>query len=61
MFPARRSGKSVDPFTKVKAASAMAAPEHTGWRLRDMRRSFAVPSPPCWASAASPSPLPTPC
>ncbi len=42
MFPAPRSGKSVDTFTKAKAAPAMAAPEFAGWRLRDMRRSFAT-------------------
>jgi hypothetical protein len=32
----------VDTFTKVKAAAAMAAPELTGWRLRDIRRFSAT-------------------
>jgi hypothetical protein len=32
----------VDTFTRVKAASAMAAPELTGSRWHDFRRSFAT-------------------
>ncbi|MGX9964098.1 tyrosine-type recombinase/integrase [Roseomonas sp. F4] len=41
VFPSPRAGKTVDSFTKIKAALEKAAPDFTGWRLHDMRRSFA--------------------
>jgi len=41
VFPAPRSGKAIDTFTKIKAALAKAAPDLTGWWFHDMRRSFA--------------------
>jgi integrase len=41
VFPAPRSKKAIDTFSKIKAALAVAAPDLTGWWLHDMRRSFA--------------------
>jgi integrase len=41
VFPSPRSGKAVDTFTRIKAALAKAAPDLTGWRFHDTRRSFA--------------------
>jgi integrase len=41
VFPAPRSGKAIDTFTKIKAALAKAAPDLIGWWFHDMRRSFA--------------------
>jgi integrase len=42
IFPAPRSTKAVDTFTKIKAALTQAAPDLTGWWFHDMRRSFAT-------------------
>jgi integrase len=42
VFPSPRAKKAVDGFTKVKAVLAKAAPDFTGWRLHDLRRSFAT-------------------
>jgi integrase len=42
VFPAPRSTKAVDTFTKIKAALTQAAPDLTGWWFHDMRRSFAT-------------------
>jgi integrase len=41
VFPAPRSGRPIDTFTKIKAALGEAVPDLTGWWFHDMRRSFA--------------------
>ena len=41
VFPSPRARKAVDGFTKIKDALMKAAPDLSGWRLHDMRRSFA--------------------
>jgi integrase len=41
VFPSPRASKPVDSFTKIKAALVKAAPDLTGWRFHDTRRSFA--------------------
>lgn len=41
VFPAPRAGTALSAFSKMKAA-LVAKAERTGWRLHDMRRSFAT-------------------
>jgi len=41
VFPAPRSGIKITAFSAIKRAMDRAAPEITGWRLHDCRRSFA--------------------
>lgn len=42
VFPAPRSGNKITAFSSIKRAMDRAAPEITGWRLHDCRRSFAT-------------------
>ncbi|MCC7428037.1 MAG: site-specific integrase [Alphaproteobacteria bacterium] len=42
VFPSPRAGNAVDGFSRIKATLARAAPDLTGWRLHDLRRSFAT-------------------
>ena len=42
VFPAPRSSKAITTFSAIRGALKEAAPELVGWRLHDMRRSFAT-------------------
>jgi integrase len=42
VFPAPRSSKAITTFSAIRSALKDAAPELVGWRLHDMRRSFAT-------------------
>jgi integrase len=42
VFPAPRSSSAITTFSAIKGALKEAAPELVGWRLHDMRRSFAT-------------------
>jgi integrase len=42
VFPAPRSSKAITTFSAIRSALKEAAPELLGWRLHDMRRSFAT-------------------
>jgi integrase len=42
VFPAPRSSKVITTFSAIRGALKKAAPELVGWRLHDMRRSFAT-------------------
>ena len=42
VFPAPRSSKVITTFSAIRGALKGAAPELVGWRLHDMRRSFAT-------------------
>jgi integrase len=42
VFPAPRSSKAITTFSAIRGALREAAPELVGWRLHDMRRSFAT-------------------
>ncbi len=42
VFPAPRSSKTITTFSAIRGALKDAAPELVGWRLHDMRRSFAT-------------------
>jgi integrase len=42
VFPAPRSSKAITTFSAIRRALKEAAPELVGWRLHDMRRSFAT-------------------
>jgi integrase len=42
VFPAPRSSKAITTFSAIRGALKDAAPELVGWRLHDMRRSFAT-------------------
>lgn len=42
VFPAPRSSKAITTFSAIRNALKKAAPELVGWRLHDMRRSFAT-------------------
>ena len=42
VFPAPRSSKAITTFSAIRSALKEAAPELVGWRLHDMRRSFAT-------------------
>jgi integrase len=42
VFPAPRSSKAIKTFSAIRGALREAAPELVGWRLHDMRRSFAT-------------------
>ena len=42
VFPAPRSAKAITTFSAIRGTLREAAPELVGWRLHDMRRSFAT-------------------
>ena len=42
VFPAPRSSKTITTFSAIRRALKEAAPDLVGWRLHDMRRSFAT-------------------
>ena len=42
VFPAPRSSKAITTFSAIRGALKEAAPELVGWRLHDLRRSFAT-------------------